>query len=44
MLGILWRTVLFFVVFGLMGALFIVPFASVLSAWRDVFPIVRRVA
>ncbi|HVS64267.1 MAG TPA: type II CAAX endopeptidase family protein [Thermoanaerobaculia bacterium] len=39
MLGILWRVTLFFVVFGLMGALFIVPFASVLSAWRDMFPI-----
>lgn len=38
-LGILWRIALFFVVFGLLGAVFIVPFASVLSAWRETFPI-----
>lgn len=38
-LQILWRVVLFFVVFGVSGAVFIVPFASKLAHWETTFPI-----
>jgi hypothetical protein len=41
-LGILWRVGLFVVVFGLLGALFIVPFDTALSSWREVFPVRAR--
>ncbi len=34
-LAILWRTVLFFLVFALIGGLFIIRVASMLSEWEE---------
>ncbi len=39
MWAIVWRIALFFLAFALLGALFIVPFDSTLSAWRETVPL-----
>ena len=38
-LAILWRIGLFFLLFGIVGAAFILPVASRLSAWEETFPV-----